>query len=206
MRFAGVRILGHGIVLAKNYIAKGYGIITGEVIWHAKQKCPNLVVVNPNYALYLRFSKDAREIYSRYSNLIEAFGIDECWIDVTESTKLFGDGEKIANEIRCSIKDELGVTASIGVSYNKIFAKIGSDIKKPDAVTLITEDNFKDVVWNLPIGELLYVGRSTKRSKLNRIGIYTIGDLAALSPVFSPQAAWKMGRNSMDVCQRTGRF
>ncbi len=177
----GSQDLRHGIVLAKNYIAKKTGIITGEAIWQARQKCPNLVVLNPNYSLYLRFSKEAREIYSRYTSLIEAFGIDECWIDVTESTSLFGTGERIAQEIRERIKTELGVTASIGVSFNKIFAKLGSDMKKPDAVTCISTENFKHTVWQLPVGELLYVGRSTKK-KLNRIGIMTIGDLANVSP------------------------
>jgi DNA polymerase IV len=173
----GSKDLRHGIVLAKNYVAKKQGIITGEAIWQARKKSPGLIVVNPNYSLYLRFSKEAREIYSKYTNLIEAFGIDECWIDVTESTKVFGSGEHIAHEIRKSITEELGITASIGVSFNKIFAKLGSDLKKPDAVTLITHENYKQLVWSLPVGELLYVGRSTGR-KLYKVGILTIGDLA----------------------------
>lgn len=188
----GSQDLRHGIVLAKNYIAKKYQIITGEAIWQAKQKCPNLVVIKPNYSLYLKFSKEAREIYSRYTNLIEAFGIDECWIDVSESTKLYGTGEEIAKEIKESIKDELGITASIGVSFNKIFAKLGSDLNKPDAVTVISKENYKNLVWRLPIGELLYVGRSTKR-KLNNIGIMTIGDLATVSPVFLRKQLGKWG-------------
>ncbi len=188
----GSQDLRHGIVLAKNYIAKKYKITTGEAIWQAKQKCPNLVVVNPNYSLYLRFSREAREIYSKYTNLIEAFGIDECWIDVSESTKLYGSGEKIANEIKETIKDELGVTASVGVSFNKIFAKLGSDLKKPDAVTVISRENYKELVWKLPVGELLYVGRSTQR-KLNNIGIMTIGDLAAVSPAFLRSLLGKWG-------------
>ncbi len=188
----GSQDLRHGIVLAKNYIAKKYQIITGEAIWQAKQKCPNLVVIKPNYSLYLKFSKEARDIYSRYTNLIESFGIDECWIDVSESTKLYGTGEKIANEIKEAIKDELGITASIGVSFNKIFAKLGSDLKKPDAVTVISNDNYKSLVWNLPVGELLYVGRSTKK-KLTNVGIMTIGDLATVSPVFLRKQLGKWG-------------
>lgn len=188
----GSQDLRHGIVLAKNYIAKKYQIITGEAIWQARQKCPNLVVINPNYSLYLRFSKEAREIYSRYTNLIEAFGIDECWLDVSESTKLYGSGEKIANELKETIKNELGVTASVGVSFNKIFAKLGSDIKKPDAVTVISKDNYKELVWKLPVGELLYVGRSTKK-KLTNIGIMTIGDLATVSPTVLRKLLGKWG-------------
>jgi DNA polymerase-4 len=167
----------HGIILAKNLIAKGFGVKTGEAIWQAKQKCPDLVVVPPNYSLYLRFSKETKDIYRTYTDLIESFGIDEAWLDVTESTKLFGTGEKIADEIRCRVREELGITASIGVSYNKIFAKLGSDIKKPDATTVITSDNFQKIVWPLPASDLLYVGRSTFK-KLVNVGILTIGDLA----------------------------
>jgi len=188
----GSQDLRHGIVLAKNYIAKKFGIITGEAIWQAKKKCPNLIVINPNYSKYLRFSKEAREIYGKYTSLIESFGIDECWIDVTESTKIYGSGEAIANEIRQRIKEELGITASIGVSYNKIFAKFGSDLKKPDAVTLITKENYKKLVWSLPVGELLYVGRSTKK-KLNAVGIMTISDLANVSPTFLKGLLGKWG-------------
>lgn len=182
----------HGIVLAKNYIAKRYGIITGEPIWQAKKKCPDLIVVNPNYSSYLLFSKEAREIYSRYTNLIEAFGIDECWIDVSGSTRLYGTGEKIAHKIKDTIKDELGITASVGVSYNKIFAKLGSDFKKPDAVTVISKENYKELVWTLPVKELLYVGSST-RKKLNRVGIMTIGDLAGTPPSFLRKYLGKWG-------------
>ena len=188
----GSQDLRHGIVLAKNYIAKRFQITTGEAIWQAKQKCPNLVVINPNYSLYLQFSKEAREIYSRYTNLIEAFGIDECWLDVSESTRLYGSGEKIANEIKETIKSELGITASVGVSFNKIFAKLGSDLKKPDAVTVISKDNYRELVWQLPVGELLYVGRSTKK-KLTNVGIMTIGDLAAVSPNFLRKLLGKWG-------------
>ncbi len=171
----------HGIILAKNYVAKKYGITTGEAIWQARQKCPNLVVVPPNYDRYIRFSKLARDIYRDYTDKIEAFGIDENWLDVTESARLFGDGKKIAEEIRHRMEDETGITVSIGVSWNKIFAKLGSDLKKPNAVTEISRDNYKNDIFPLPAKELLYVGPSTWR-KLSKIGLYTIGDIATVSP------------------------
>ncbi len=167
----------HGIILAKNYHAKKYGVITGEAIWQARRKCRELVVVPPDFKRYIKFSQMARDIYADYTDQIESFGLDECWLDVTGSTHLFGDGVKVADEIRRRIKFEMGITASVGVSFNKIFAKLGSDIKKPDATTEITQDNFKAVVWKLPVQELLYVGRATHK-KLGRYGIKTIGDLA----------------------------
>lgn len=167
----------HGIVLAKNNIAKKYGVSAGDAIWEARSKCPGLIVVKPNYMQYLKFSILARSIYQNYTNLIEAFGIDENWLDVTESTKLFGTGIQIADELRKRIRIELGITASVGVSFNKVFAKLGSDMKKPDATTVITEENFKERVWSLPASDMIYVGRSTRR-KLANIGILTIGDLA----------------------------
>lgn len=169
--------LRHGIVLAKNYIAKQYGIKTGDVIWEAREKCRDLVVVPANFQLYLRFSKMARKIYERYTDMIEAFGIDECWLDVTGSVKNFGSGQKIADEIREAIKFELGCTASVGVSWNKIFAKLGSDMKKPDATTVISKENYKTTVFNLPAEDLLYVGQATKL-KLKKYNINTIGDIA----------------------------
>ncbi len=165
----------HGIILAKNEIAKKYGVKTGEAIWQAKQKCPDLVTVSPHFELYKRFSKMARRIYSDYTDLIEPFGLDEAWLDVTHTTQK--SGYEIAEEIRKRIKYELGITVSIGVSFNKIFAKFGSDYKKPDAITQITRDNYKDIVWNSPANNLLYVGKATEK-KLSRIGIYKIGDIA----------------------------
>lgn len=167
----------HGIVLAKNYPAKGAGVKTGDAIWQAKQKCPGIIMVTADFHKYLRFSRAARKIYAEYTDQIEPFGIDEAWLDVTGSMGLFGDGEYIANEIRRRFKDELGLTASAGVSFNKIFAKLGSDMNKPDATTIINEGNFREKVWPLPVGELLYVGRST-RNKLKNRAVYTIGDLA----------------------------
>ena len=167
----------HGIILAKNHEAKAYGIRTGESIAEAKNKCPRLVILPAHYDEYIKVSRAARKIYSDYTDLIESFGIDECWIDVTESEYLFGGGERIADEIRGRVKRELGVTVSVGVSFNKVFAKLGSDLKKPDATTVISRENFKNTVWSLPAEELLFVGRSTKR-RLNTLGIFTIGDLA----------------------------
>ena len=168
----------HGIVLAKNQIAKSLGVKTGEVLWSAQRKCGGkLVSVLADFPSYYKVSKAVKAIYGRFTDHIESFGIDECWLDVTDSQRLFGSGEEIANKIRETIKAELGVTVSIGVSFNKIFAKLGSDMKKPDAVTLITPENYKQTVWKLPASDLLYVGRATAK-KLSDIGIHTIGDIA----------------------------
>lgn len=167
----------NGIILAKSQEAKEAGVKTGEAIWQALGKCPNLTLVPPQYDQYLKHSKLARKIYYDYTNQVEPFGLDECFLDVTGSTHLFGSGEEIANEIRQRMKEELGITVSVGVSFCKIFAKLGSDMKKPDAVTIIREDNFRKKVWPLPVGEMVGVGRATER-KLNRIGIFTLGELA----------------------------
>ncbi len=167
----------HGIVLAKNMLAKAAGIRTGDVLWEARRKIPDLVEVPVDFTAYLRVSKEVRKIYERYTDRVEAFGIDECWLDVSETAKMFGGGVNIAEEIRRAVKSEIGITASVGVSWNKIFAKLGSDLKKPDAVTEITPQNYKEVVWRLPVEDLLYVGKATKK-KLNKYGIFTIGDLA----------------------------
>lgn len=166
----------HGIVLAKNEIAKKFGVKTAEAIFEAKRKCPDLVTLPPLYKEYEEYSLKAREIYGRYTDMVEPFGIDECWLDVTGSTVLFGNGEEIAHKIRKDIKRELGLTISVGVSFNKVFAKLGSDMKKPDAVTVISKENFKQTVWPLSINELLFVGKSTSE-KLKSIGITTIGDI-----------------------------
>ena len=167
----------HGIVLAKNYEAKAYGVITGEAVWQAKQKCPALVIVPPHYDQYVAFSQKARRIYEDFTDMVEPFGLDECWLDVTGSQRLFGSGEDMAYSIKERIKKELGITASVGVSFNKVFAKLGSDMKKPDAVTVIGVDDFREKVWHLPAGDLLGVGRATGR-KLLTLGVKTIGDLA----------------------------
>ncbi len=168
----------HGIVLAKNYLAKACGVSTGEAIWQARMKCPNLLIVDPHYKEYIKYSRLAREIYSRYTDRVEPYGMDEVWLDVTASRLLFGTGEEIANRIREQIKSELGLTVSVGVSFNKIFAKLGSDLKKPDAVTCITSDCFREQIWHLPATEMLGVGRSAGKV-LRMYGINTIGSLAA---------------------------
>lgn len=167
----------HGIILAKNQNAKEFGVKTGEPIWMAKKKCPQLVTVQADFARYLEFAKRVREIYLEYTDRVEPFGLDEAWLDVTGSARLFGSGKAIAEEIRRRVREEIGITVSIGVSFNKIFAKLGSDYQKPDAVTVISRDNFREIVWPLPSGELLYVGPATKK-KLAAMGIYTIGDVA----------------------------
>ena len=141
----------HGIVLAKNMIAKNLGVKTGDVYWEAKQKCGDtLVEVPADFSTYINVSREVRKIYEDYADRIEAYGIDECWLDVSSSLKLFGSGREIAETIRERIKTEIGLTVSIGVSWNKIFAKLGSDMKKPDAVTEITPDNYKQKVWSYP--------------------------------------------------------
>lgn len=182
----------HGIILAKNQKAKEAGVKTGEVLWQARGKCPDLVIMPPNYELYLRFSRLARKIYNRYSDQVEPFGLDEAWFDVTNSLKIHGSGEEIAEKISREIQDELGITVSIGVSWNKIFAKFGSDYKKPNAITMITRDNYKKIIWEQEVGDLLYVGRSTKK-KLLKYGIYTIGQLAQTSVDFLVLQFGKMG-------------
>ena len=168
----------HGIILAKNEIAKAYNVKTAETIWQAKKKCPDLVLLPPHHELYSYYSKKINEIYLRFTNQVEPFGIDESWLDVTNSKMLFGDGKKIADTIREVIKKEFNLTVSVGVSFNKVFAKLGSDYKKPDATTVISKENFKQIVFPLPASDLLYVGKSVL-AKLKSIGIKTIGDIAA---------------------------
>ncbi len=167
----------HGIVLTKNQIAKQFGVQTGEAIWQARQKCPDLICVPPDYGLYIRFSKRMRRIYEEYSDRVESFGLDEAWIDLSSPGLTVRGGERIAHEIRLRVKRELGITVSVGVSFNKIFAKLGSDMKKPDAVTVIPADSFREKVWPLPVGDLLFVGPATRR-KLADMNVRTIGDLA----------------------------
>ena len=182
----------HGIILTANYIAKRAGVKTGEALWQARQACPELVIVPPRMDLYLRFSELAREIYRDYSDLIEPYGLDECWIDCTRSGECLGSGPELAAQISRRIKRELGITVSIGVSWNKIFAKFGSDYKKPDAITVIDRDNYREIVWESPVADLLFVGRATQR-KLLRYGILTIGDLARTEPAFLQSVFGKIG-------------
>lgn len=167
----------HGIILAKNELAKKYNIKTAETIWQARCKCPELVIVPPHHGLYEKYSKRVNDIYKEYTDLVEPFGIDESWLDVTNSYALFGDGETIANTLRERIKKEIGITISVGVSFNKVFAKLGSDYKKPDATTVITRENYKDMLYPLPVTDMLYAGKKTA-VQLHKMGIKTIGNLA----------------------------
>lgn len=171
----------HGIVLAKNERAKAFGVKTAEPIWQAKQKCANLTIVAPHYESYLKYSRLARRIYERYTDRIEPFGLDECWLDVSGHPKM--NGEAIANEIRETVKFELGLTVSCGVSFNKVFAKLGSDMKKPDATTIISRESFREKIWKLPASDMIGIGRNTQKILSNH-GIATIGDLAKSDPVF----------------------
>ena len=182
----------HGIVLAKNYKAKAFDVKTGDAVWQAKQKCKDLVVVPPHYEEYIKYSKLARSVYERYTDQVEPYGMDECWLDISGTESLFGSPEKVANEIRETMKFELGLTISVGVSFNKIFAKLGSDMKKPDAVTVIPKDTFKEKIWGLPAADLLGVGRATQRV-LDSYCIRTIGDLANTDPEFLRRRLGKNG-------------
>lgn len=182
----------HGIVLAANQLAKRHGIRTAEALWSARRKCPELVIVRPHFDEYARFSQAVRQIYLDYTSQIEPMSLDEAFLDVTGSRSLFGDGEAIAHTIRRRVKRELGLTVSVGVSFNKIFAKLGSDYKKPDAVTVFSRENYRALVWPQPAANLLYVGRATAK-KLAGIGVHTIGDLAAADPAALHMLLGKMG-------------
>lgn len=192
MAVAGDAEARHGIILAKNELAKARGVVTAETIWSAKRKCPALVLVPPHYAAYADYSHRVREILSRYTDMIEPFGMDEAWLDVTGSRALFGDGAAIAERIRKEIKAELGITVSIGVSFNKVFAKLGSDYKKPDAVTVIDRDAVSRIVYPLSVDNMLFVGKQTAKT-LADMGIKTIGELAAASPTFLTAKLGKAG-------------
>jgi len=185
----------HGIVLAKNQPAKRAGVRTGEVIWKAKQLCPDIVMLPADYPLYMEMSKEVTKIYERYTGRIEPFGIDECWLDITPRRTSKSYGFDMAHNIRRTIKKETGLTVSVGVSWNKIFAKLGSDYRKPDAVTEISRQNYKELAWSLPSSDLIYVGRAT-RKKLERVGINTIGDIAK-----SPRPFLKslLGKNGLTL-------
>ncbi len=167
----------HGIILAKNIHAAKFGVKTAEPIFQAKSKCPELITVPPSHDDYIIISKQVRAIYEEYSNRIESFGIDECWIDITDIAKSFEEGRQIADEIRTEIRTRIGITASCGVSFNKTFAKLGSDLKKPDATTIIDDINFREIIWGLSVDKLLFVGHSTQKT-LHFMNIHTIGELA----------------------------
>lgn len=182
----------HGIVLAKNEQAKQFGVRTAETVWQAKKKCPDLLVVPPHFDRYIYFSNMVKQIYLSYTDQVEPFGIDECWLDVTGSDRLFGTGPEIAKQILTRVKLELGLTVSVGVSFNKVFAKLGSDMKKPNAMTVITRENYKEKVWPLPADALLGVGRTTGK-RLSTMGIKTIGDLARIDSKYVVSSFGKAG-------------
>lgn len=181
-----------GIILAKNELAKSFGVQTAEPIWQAQKKCPELMLLPPHHDLYYNISKQANAIYCRYTDLVEPASVDESYLDVTASERLFGSGEQIAMRIHEDIKNELGLTVSIGVSFCKIFAKMGSDYKKPDATTIVTRESFRELMYPLPVKSFMYVGRATQRS-LKSIGVETIGDLARLSERTLTQRLGKHG-------------
>lgn len=169
----------HGIILAKNDPAKRFGVQTAETIWQAKRKCPELILLPPHHRLYREYSKRVNGIYDEYTDLAESFGIDESWLDVTHTLHLFGgDPRALADTLRYRVRQELGLTLSVGVSFNKVFAKLGSDYKKPDATTVISRENWKELVWPLPVGDMLYAGRAAVQL-LKQYGVTTIGQLAA---------------------------
>ena len=183
----------HGIILAKNEAAKRMGVQTAETVWQAKQKCPHLILLPPHHSLYADYSRRVNTIYGQYTDLVEPFGIDESWLDVTGSLHLFGgDARQLADDIRARLRQELRLTISVGVSFNKVFAKLGSDYKKPDATTVISRENWRDMVWPLPVGDLLFVGRAARRT-LSQFGVETIGQLAACKPELLEQLMGKAG-------------
>ena len=183
----------HGIILAKNELAKRAGVVTAETIWQAKKKCPDLELVRPHRQKYTHYSKLINQIYLRYTDLVEPFSIDESWLDVTASQNLFGSGKQIADEIRRTVREETGLTLSAGVSWNKIFAKLGSDYKKPDATTEISRENYRDIVWPLPARDMIFLGKSTS-DKLLKSGIKTIGDMARSDPKLLTSLLGKQGQ------------
>ena len=183
----------HGIILAKNEPAKKFGVKTAETIWQARKKCPDLVLLKPHHDLYRIYSQKVNAIYDEYTDLVEPFGIDESWLDVTGSLHLFGgDARALADELRRRIREELGLTLSVGVSFNKVFAKLGSDYKKPDATTVISPENWRDIIWPLPVGDLLFVGGAAQKI-LHQYGIRTIGELAQCERSMLETLMGKMG-------------
>ena len=183
----------HGIILAKNEPAKKMGVKTAETLWQARKKCPALVLLPPHHRLYEEYSRRVNEIYDRFTDLVESFGIDESWLDVTGSLHLFGgDGKALADRIRATIREETGLTVSVGVSFNKVFAKLGSDMKKPDATTVIPAEGWQSMVWPLPLGDMLFAGH-TATETLRKYGVETVGQLAACDPALPEQLLGKMG-------------
>ena len=192
MAVAGDAQARHGIILAKNEPAKKYGIKTAEAIWQAKAKCPDLVLVDAHHEKYVFYSKKLREMYSEYTDRVEPFGLDECWLDMTDSVSGYSEAEELALEIRNRVKSEFKLTCSVGISFNKVFAKLGSDYKKPDATTVFTDEDWKEKIWPLPVSDLLFVGGRTAE-KLSKINIKTIGELADSDAGFISRYLGKAG-------------
>ncbi len=182
----------HGIVLAKNELARACGVKTGESLWHARRKCPEITIVPPHFDEYEKASLDAREIYGRYTDRVEPFGADECWLDMSGCVDSYEKAKIVADNLRKEMYEELGLTISVGVSFNKVFAKLASDYKKPDATTMITPSQYKGIVWELPVNALLYVGRATEK-KLFNFGVHTIGDLAKCDRALLKRSLGKSG-------------
>ena len=184
----------HGIILAKNEPAKACGVKTAETIWQAKKKCPELVLLPAHHNRYAHYSKRVNAIYEEYTDLVEPFGIDESWLDISGTVHLFGgDPKAVADTLRRRVKEELGLTISVGVSFNKVFAKLGSDYKKPDATTVISPSNWRRIVWPMPLSSLLFAGPAAQRT-LERFGIHTIGQLAAMDVQLAERLLGKTGR------------
>ena len=192
MAVAGDAKVRHGIILAKNEPAKKYGIKTAEAIWQAQAKCPDLVLVDAHHEKYEFYSKKLRGMYSEYTDMVEPFGLDECWLDMTGIVSDYEEAEEIALEIRNRVKEEFKLTCSVGISFNKVFAKLGSDYKKPDATTVFSDTNWKEKIWPLPVSDLLFVGKHTA-DKLSKINVKTIGDLAAADGGFISRYLGKAG-------------
>ena len=192
MAVAGDAKVRHGIILAKNEPAKKYGIKTAEAIWQAQAKCPDLVLVDAHHEKYEFYSKKLREMYSEYTDKVEPFGLDECWLDMTGIVSDYDEAEEVALEIRNRVKEEFKLTCSVGISFNKVFAKLGSDYKKPDATTVFTDMNWHEKIWPLPVSDLLFVGKHTA-DKLAKINVKTIGDLAKTDVEFINRYLGKNG-------------
>ena len=195
----------HGIILAKNDPAKRFGVQTAETIWQARKKCPELLLLPPHHRLYREYSRKVNAIYDEYTDLVEPFGIDESWLDVTHTLHLFGmDAGALADALRRRVRKELGLTLSVGVSFNKVFAKLGSDYKKPDATTVISRENWKETVWPLPAGDMLYVGGAARRL-LGQYGVRTIGELAACPREMLEELMGKLGGQLHDYANGRDR-
>lgn len=192
LAICGDREARHGIILAKCELAKAKGVKTGDTIWQAEKKCPGIILRPPRFSAYMHYSKQVRNIYAKYTDYIEPFGIDECWLDVTKS-RLFGSGKEIAIQIKEQVKKETKLTLSIGVSFNKVFAKLASDMQKPDAITTIYSDEVEAKVYPLPVESLLFIGKSTA-NKLHAVAIQTIGDLAKTDATFLERYLGKWGK------------